>query len=175
MPQHHKSAQLATVLVVDDFDDARQLIALNLKSEGYRVVEATNGREALEAARRETPDLILMDLSLPALDGLSAACRIREMKELETAPLVACSAHHAGTHRAAALAVGCDDYLEKPIDMEALRLVVAQLLTQRADAMRGDGGPVRGKSRIESSRLNDDELQEAIDRLLSESAATHGE
>jgi len=161
------------VLVVDDYEDTRSLIALNLKLEGYGVLEATNGRDAIEAARRETPDLILMDLSLPALDGLSAACRIREMKELESVPIVAFSAHHADTHRNAARAVGCDDYLEKPIKMDALKQIVSRLLNREAGKRDGDESAVQ-RPKIESKHLSDDELQDAIDRLLSESAGASG-
>ncbi|MCA1592121.1 MAG: response regulator [Acidobacteria bacterium] len=163
-----------TLLVVDDYDDSRGLIALDLKSEGYRVVEAENGRDAIDVARRERPDLILMDLSLPALDGLSATCRIRETKELEGVPVVAFSAHQADTHRAAALAVGCDDYLEKPIDMDVLKRVVARLLT-RAEGEGGGHYTEARRPKIESSLLSDDELQNAIDRLLSESTRAPGE
>ncbi len=166
MSNEHNSAP--TVLVVDDFDDARTMMALILKSEGYEIAEASDGREAIETARRVSPDLVLMDLSLPVLDGLSATCRLRELEEMRDMPIVALSAHHASTHARAALAVGCDAYLEKPIDMDALRDVVARLLAGAADGARVT--TPTGGMRFDSRQLGDDELQASIDRLLTESA-----
>ncbi len=165
----HENNYAPTVLIVDDFDDSRSLMALNLKSDGYNIAEASNGREAIESARRARPDLVLMDLSLPALDGLSATCRLRELDAMRDVPIVAFSAHHAGTHARAALAVGCDEYLEKPIDMDVLREVVARLLAG-ADS-DGQVTAATAKPRVilfDSRQLNDDELQNSIDRLLSE-------
>jgi CheY-like chemotaxis protein len=82
-----------TILVVEDFAHTRELISTWLKMCGYHVVEATDGGEAVEVARRECPDLILMDLSLPTLDGIAATQQIREIKELCDVPIIACSAH----------------------------------------------------------------------------------
>src|SRR3712207_8036540 len=82
-----------TVMVVEDFEDNRFMMRRLLEMSGYRVVEAVNGQEAVEVAARERPDLILMDLSLPLLDGLAATRRIREQPDLRAVPIVAVSAH----------------------------------------------------------------------------------
>src|SRR5687767_4185216 len=109
-----------TVMVVEDFEDNRFMMRRLLEMSGYRVVEAINGQEAVETARRELPDLILMDLSLPLLDGLAATRRIREQKELSKVPIVAVSAHDTADFHADALAAGCNEYVTKPIDFDQL-------------------------------------------------------
>ena len=91
-----------------------------LEMSGYRVVEAVNGQQAVETARREHPDIILMDLSLPMLDGLAATRRIREQDGLSRVPIVAVSAHDSADFHAEALAAGCDEYVTKPIDFDQL-------------------------------------------------------
>src|SRR5919202_1243924 len=82
-----------TILVVEDNDDTRLVMKMVLESNDYRVAEATNGEEAIEVALRERPDLILMDLQMPVLDGLAATRRIREQPELCNVPVVAVTAH----------------------------------------------------------------------------------
>ncbi|MGB9178337.1 MAG: response regulator, partial [Pyrinomonadaceae bacterium] len=82
-----------TVLVVEDDEDIRELISFWLQKEGYRVIVAGDGAEAVEVARRECPDLVLMDMSLPSLDGITATERILEIEELCHMPILACSAH----------------------------------------------------------------------------------
>src|SRR5215210_3275982 len=124
-----------TILVVEDFEDTRELIALQLRRDGYEVIEAADGVSAVELVKRRCPDLVLMDLSLPGRDGLSAAYRMRELDAMCRVPIVACSAHAADLHRDVALAAGCDEYVTKPIDMALLKEVVGRLL-----AGRGDGG-----------------------------------
>jgi two-component system, cell cycle response regulator DivK len=109
-----------TVLVVEDFEDNRFMMRRLLEMSGYRVVEAINGQQAVEAARRERPSIILMDLSLPMLDGLAATRRIREHDGLSRVPIVAVSAHDSADFHAEALAAGCDEYVTKPIDFDHL-------------------------------------------------------
>ena len=109
-----------TVLVVEDFEDNRFMMRRLLEMSGYRVVEAVNGQQAVETARRERPAIILMDLSLPMLDGLAATRRIREQDELSKVPIVAVSAHDSADFHAEALAAGCDEYVTKPIDFDHL-------------------------------------------------------
>ena len=109
-----------TVLVVEDFEDNRFMMRRLLEMSGYRVVEAVNGQQAVETARRERPDIILMDLSLPMLDGLAATRRIREQDGLSSVPIVAVSAHDSADFHAEALAAGCDEYVTKPIDFDQL-------------------------------------------------------
>ncbi len=116
------------VMVVEDFEDNRFMMRRLLEMSGYRVVEAMNGEEAVEVARRERPGLILMDLSLPLLDGLAATRRIRQQPELQEVPIVAVSAHDTADFHADALAAGCNDYVTKPIDFDQLESLLHRLL-----------------------------------------------
>lgn len=109
-----------TVLVVDDSADIRELTRLQLVMLGCRVVEAADGREAVELAGKERPALILMDLTMPVLDGLEAARLIRGVAGICDVVIVAFTALHSGECRASALAAGCDDYIQKPLDFEQL-------------------------------------------------------
>jgi CheY-like chemotaxis protein len=118
----------ATVLVVEDFEDNRFMMRRLLEMSGYRVIEAVNGQEAVETAQREQPDLILMDLSLPLLDGLAATRRIREQEGLREVPIVAVSAHDTADFHADALAAGCNEYVTKPIDFDQLEGLLSRLL-----------------------------------------------
>ena len=117
-----------TVLVVEDFEDNRFMMRRLLEMSGYRVLEAINGEEAVEMAERERPGLILMDLSLPLLDGLAATRRIRQHEELREVPIVAVSAHDTADFHADALAAGCNDYVTKPIDFDQLEALLGRLL-----------------------------------------------
>jgi CheY-like chemotaxis protein len=117
-----------TVLVVEDFADNRFMMRKLLEMSGYQVVEAVDGKEAVEMAESERPDLILMDLSLPRLDGLDATRRIRELDGLGRIPIVAVSAHDTNDFHADALAAGCNEYVTKPIDFDELDALVKKLL-----------------------------------------------
>ena len=110
-------AAYPTILVVDDSEDTRLVLRLALGAKGYHVLEARDGEEAVEVARRECPDLILMDLNLPVMDGLEATRRIRECKELcQSAPILAITAFDTYGIEEAALEVGCNGYIRKPFD-----------------------------------------------------------
>lgn len=114
-----------TVLVVEDFFDSRLLVKTMLEIAGYLVVEAADGQEAIEITRREQPDLILMDLSLPKLDGLASARAIRALGKVGAVPIIACTAHSRdGLEREAKLA-GCNDYLQKPVDFNHLKSLLS--------------------------------------------------
>ena len=126
MTEQNGAAQ--TILVVEDFEDNRFMMRRLLEMSGYRVVEAVNGEQAVEAAERERPDLILMDLSLPKLDGLAATRRIREQNGAARVPIVAVSAHDTTDFHADALAAGCDEYVTKPIDFDQLEELLTRLL-----------------------------------------------
>lgn len=116
------------VLVVEDVDDTRELMRLALEERGYRVLEAENGEQAVEVALAEHPDVILMDLSLPVLDGLEATERIRQHKEFSTTPIVAVTAHQETDLRADAQASGFTAYVTKPIDFNWLNELLNELL-----------------------------------------------
>jgi CheY-like chemotaxis protein len=118
----------ATVLVVEDFEDNRFMMRRLLEMSGYQVVEAINGEQAVETAVKERPDLILMDLSLPKLDGLAATRRIRQQEGLARTPIVAVSAHDTTDFHADALAAGCNEYVTKPIDFDQLEALLKRLL-----------------------------------------------
>ncbi|MDQ3804764.1 MAG: response regulator [Acidobacteriota bacterium] len=117
-----------TVLVVEDFEDNRFMMRRLLEMSGYHVVEAVNGKQAVEMAESEHPAIILMDLSLPMLDGLTATRRIRERNGLSRVPIVAVSAHDSADFHAEALAAGCNEYVTKPIDFDQLVRLLDRLL-----------------------------------------------
>ena len=117
-----------TVLVVEDFEDNRFMMKRLLEMSGYRVIEAVNGQEAVDLAGSESPDVILMDLSLPILDGLTATRRIRRNTALRKVPIVAVSAHDTADFQADALAAGCDEYVTKPIDFDQLEHLLSRLV-----------------------------------------------
>ena len=121
-------ADVATVLLVEDTEDNRQMMRRLLELSGFKVVEATNGKEAVEAAAEVQPNIILMDLSLPLVDGLAATRRIRRLPGLDRVPIVAVSAHDTADFHNEALAAGCDAYITKPIDYSELEEVVDRLL-----------------------------------------------
>jgi two-component system cell cycle response regulator DivK len=121
-----------TVMVVEDFEDNRFMMRRLLEMSGYRVVEAVNGEEAVELAHRERPQLILMDLSLPQMDGLAATRRIRQYPDMRDVPIVAVSAHDTADFHADALAAGCNDYVTKPIDFDQLEALLSRLLPKKS-------------------------------------------
>ena len=117
-----------TVLVVEDFEETRSILRLLLEMSGYRVAVATNGQQAIEVARQERPNLILMDLSLPVMDGLAATRLIREDPELRQVPIVAITAHDTAEYRDRAFTAGCSEYLTKPIDFGQLGKMLYEFL-----------------------------------------------
>lgn len=122
--------EVLTVLLVEDTEDNRHMMRRLLELSGYRVVEATNGKEAVEVASQTRPRIILMDLSLPMIDGLAATRRIRNLPGLDKVPIVAVSAHDTADFHSEALAAGCDAYITKPIDYLELEGVVNRLLAK---------------------------------------------
>lgn len=119
-----------TVLLVEDTEDNRFMMRRLLEMTGYRVVEAMNGEEAVKLAEAESPDLILMDLSLPVIDGLAATRLIRKLPDLEGTPIIAVSAHDTSDFQSEAIDAGCNSYVTKPIDFNELEVLIAQLLKE---------------------------------------------
>lgn len=118
-----------TVLVVEDNQDTRTVIRMELERWGYRVIEAANGREALEITESFAPDLILMDLNLPEVDGLSAAQAIRKHnKQCVDMPILAVTAFDTFGIEEAAREAGCDAYITKPLDMSHLEKTISGFL-----------------------------------------------
>ena len=118
-------------LVVEDFEDSRFMMRRLLEMAGYNVVEATDGEQAVELAVQKHPSVILMDLSLPKLDGLSATREIRKHAGFDEVPIVAVSAHDGPESRSEAFAAGCNEYMTKPIDWDRLNELVARFLPKR--------------------------------------------
>lgn len=116
------------VLVVEDTEDNRFMMRRLLEMTGYRVIEARNGEEAVEVTRLELPSLILMDLSLPVIDGLEATRLIRQVPELAKIPIVAVSAHEKADFQSEAIQAGCNAYVTKPIDYAELERLISDLL-----------------------------------------------
>ena len=99
-----------------------------LELDGYRVVEAMNGEEAVRLAKAECPQLILMDLSLPVIDGLAATRLIRKLPGCQRTPIIAVSAHDTSDFQSEALLAGCNNYITKPINFSELETLIGQLL-----------------------------------------------
>ena len=123
-----EQAERLTVLLVEDTEDNRFMMRRLLEMTGYRVVEAMNGDEAVKLAASESPNLILMDLSLPVIDGLAATRLIRKLPNLQSTPIIAVSAHDTSDFQSEAIHAGCNTYVTKPIDFNELEQLIAQLL-----------------------------------------------
>ncbi|HZE71317.1 MAG TPA: response regulator [Pyrinomonadaceae bacterium] len=120
---------MSLVLLVEDTEDNRFMMRRLLEMSGYTVVEARNGEEAVRMARQERPQIILMDLSLPIIDGLAATRRIRALPEFADVPIVAVSAHDTADFHSEAMAAGCNSYITKPIDFGELESLIGRLLS----------------------------------------------
>jgi two-component system cell cycle response regulator DivK len=119
-----EKAQNTTILVVDDVTDNLILISLALQSKGYRVLTAQNGEDAVKIALIARPDLVLMDIAMPDVDGLAATRRIRKNPELRHMPVIALTAFETQGFRQAAYEAGFDGYLTKPIDFDRLNNLI---------------------------------------------------
>lgn len=127
LPLHTSNRQ--TILVVDDFDDTRLLLRTWLERKGFRVIEAQDGRQAITVAEASSPDLIIMDVEMPGLDGLSATKEIRKMPAFATVPIVAVSAYGADQFRLAALEAGCNEYVSTPFEPNELELLIRSFMS----------------------------------------------
>jgi CheY-like chemotaxis protein len=117
-----------TILVVEDGLDSRELMRFVLEAEGYRVLEAENGVVAVDTAQREQPDAILMDMSLPLMDGCQATRRIRKLPALRTTPIIAFTAYNQWDWRGKAILAGCTDFLTKPLQAKLLLEMLSRYL-----------------------------------------------
>jgi CheY-like chemotaxis protein len=115
------------ILIVDDNELNLKLCSAILKH-GYQIFTATSAEECLEIARRILPDLILMDIQLPGMDGLTATRAVRSDNDLKATPVIALTSFAMVGDREKALSAGCDDYLAKPIDIQGLKSAVARFL-----------------------------------------------
>lgn len=119
------------ILIADDRANSRELLGTILEGAGYEVVEAENGMEALVVARDVHPDLIILDLQMPVLDGFGAIAQLRQDEGLRKTPVIALTANAMPGDRERALDAGFDTYLSKPVGLVALREEVSRLLNQR--------------------------------------------
>ncbi len=113
-----------TILIAEDSRDGREMLQVLLGLKGYSVVTAADGRRALEVALESLPDLILLDLELPGLDGLSVARDLRRHSNFRSVPIIVLSGHDPMEHKQSAIDAGCTDYLLKPLDFEKLDAIL---------------------------------------------------
>lgn len=115
--------------MADDHGDTRRIVRWMLEQKGYVVIEAADGQQAVAAAVSQRPDLILMDLLMPNLDGFDAVRQVREYEELRGVPVIAMTARDVATSRDRADGLGFDQYLSKPLDFLRLNVVIEKLLS----------------------------------------------
>ena len=115
-----KDSRDRTVLIVEDGEDARYFMRLELEQLGYLILEAENGEQAIDVALRERPDIILMDLNVPVINGWEATRQLKANAKTAQIPIIALTAHAMAGDRERALAAGCDDFDTKPIDFDRL-------------------------------------------------------
>jgi CheY-like chemotaxis protein len=110
-----------TILIVEDNEDNRAIYTQYLAHAGFRVVEAANGQEGIDLTRQERPDIILMDISMPVMDGLTATRRLKADPELRSIPIIALTAHAMAADEEMVREAGCDGYIAKPVVPRAVR------------------------------------------------------
>jgi CheY-like chemotaxis protein len=122
---------MARILLVEDQEMNRDMLSRRLKKRGYEVSIAVDGAEGVDKARSETPDLILMDMSLPVMDGWEATRTLKGDETTRAIPVVALTAHAMSTDREKALEAGCDAYETKPVELPRLLETMEKLLDAR--------------------------------------------
>lgn len=118
-----------TILIAEDSADSREMMQLLLEQKGYQVVAASDGMHAVEVALSSRPDLVLLDLELPKLDGLSVTRNLRLDPKFKDVPIIILSGHDPSRFRQDALDAGCDDYLLKPIDFDSLHELLDRMMS----------------------------------------------
>jgi two-component system cell cycle response regulator DivK len=124
---------MTTILIVEDNEMNRDMLSRRLEKKGFRIILAVDGQAGIEAAAAHKPDLILMDLSLPVVDGWQATRLLKANPALRQIPVIALSAHAMATDRDQALGAGCDDFDTKPIDLPRLMTKIDALLAPPAE------------------------------------------
>ncbi len=124
---------MAKILLVEDNEMNRDMLSRRLTRRGYDVVIAEDGQQGVDMAASERPDLILMDMSLPVMDGWEATRRIKESEATKSIPVIALTAHAMAEDRDKALAAGCDDYDIKPVELPRLLEKIEKLLDSGGD------------------------------------------
>ena len=119
---------MTKILYVEDNPDNVYMLTRRLKKKGFELIIAGDGQEGIDKAIEESPDLILMDLSLPTMDGWTATAEIKKIEEVKDIPIIALSAHAMPEHRDRALTAGCSDYDTKPVDIKRLLSKMGQYI-----------------------------------------------
>ena len=119
---------MTKILYVEDNPDNVYMLTRRLKKKGFELIIAGDGQEGIDKAVEEKPDLILMDLSLPTMDGWTATAKIKEIEEVKDIPIIALSAHAMPEHRDRAIKAGCSDYDTKPVDIKRLLSKISQYI-----------------------------------------------
>jgi two-component system cell cycle response regulator DivK len=122
---------MSTILLVEDNEINRDMLSRRLKRRGFEILFATNGEEGVEQAHAQSPDLILMDMSLPIIDGWDATRQIKASQATQKIPIIALTAHAMSGDRQRALDAGCDDFETKPIELEQLLEKIERYLAKR--------------------------------------------
>ena len=126
--QDYRPQTLPKILLVEDFDDTRLMMKMWLEKRGYHVIEAETGEKAITLAQLEAPDLIIMDVMMPGMNGLDATQRIRQYQALRRTPIVAVSAYGVDEYRRLAIQAGCNEYVSTPFEPNALAELIKSLL-----------------------------------------------
>jgi two-component system cell cycle response regulator DivK len=116
------------ILLVEDDEMSRDMLSRRLQRKGFNVVLGVDGEQGVTLAQSELPDIILMDMSLPLLDGWEATRRIKAKEESKSIPVIALTSHAMGGDRKRALAAGCDEYSTKPVDFQKLLGIIEQFI-----------------------------------------------
>ena len=134
---------MTTILIVEDNEMNREMLSRRLKRRGYEILVAVNGEMAVDLTRTHAPDLILMDMSLPVIDGWEATRRLKADPALKHIPVIALTAHAMATDRQKAIEAGCDDYDTKPIELTRLLAKMVTLLLGDRPSLAHAVSPVR--------------------------------
>lgn len=127
------------ILIVEDNQDSRELVVKILKNKGYQIVEAVDGEQALSKAKTEQPNLILMDISIPKIDGFEVTKKLKAMDEFKNIPIVALTAHAMKGDREKFISAGFEGYISKPIDIRELPEQVRNFLRGKWESVLQDG------------------------------------
>jgi CheY-like chemotaxis protein len=127
-----------SILIVEDSEAARLMLSTFLEVSGYKVYAATNGLEAIDLAVKLRPDLVLMDLLMPELNGLAATRMLRSVRELKNTPVIALSGYDPRDHEGIAIKAGCSGYLRKPVNLDELKGAISDLLSMKRNKTSRD-------------------------------------
>jgi two-component system cell cycle response regulator DivK len=125
------------ILIVEDNEDSRELVVKVLKNKGYQTIEAADGEEALEKAAAEKPDLVLLDISIPKIDGYEVAKRLKSNEELKDIPIVALTAHAMKGDREKVIVAGFEGYISKPVNVRELPDQVKSFIRGKRESILG--------------------------------------